>query len=853
VVIDGGMKTMWLYRNGNVVAGPVTTAVIPSQLGNTTNNWLGRSQYSADGYFNGMLDDFRIYDEAISQDTILNVVMPGVGPNLGIATTASPKSASVDVPRDVVLGWNAGPYVGTHNVYFGTTFADVNSATEAGNGVVASMGQTTTSYDPAGLLTFGQTYYWRVDEVNKPDKPGLYKGDIWSFASETYGYPITLVKATASSSLSSLMGPEKTIDGSGIDPITDAHSTSASQMWLSKKNVTPIWIQYEFDQAYKLYQMWVWNSNQAVEQSVGFGAQDVTVETSVDGATWTALANVPKFEQATGEPNYVHNTTVDFGGTLAKFVKLTIATNWADGTKQAGLSEVRFFYVPVKVYGPTPANGATGVAIDSVMNWRPGREAAKHQVYLSTDAAAVAQGTAPVQTVTAHSVSLATLNPEYARTYTWKVVEVNDAATPSSWEGPLWTFSTPEFGVVDDFESYDDSCKRIFFAWVDGFGYSESAKCGVPAASGNGTGSTVGNANAPFAEQTIVHGGRQSMPFGYDNSGSGVSETTRTFSVAQNWTAGGATTLVVYFRGAADNATGQLYLKINGTRVDYPGGTSALTTKVWRQWNIDLAPLASTVKAVKTLTVGVSGSGKGTVYVDDILLYRVAPPVPVLADPGNNGLVANYKFETDVKDSSGKGNNGTANGNPVYGSGPAGSGSAIQLEGLDDYVDLPLGTLVSTLSSATLSAWANFQPDNTNGWERIFDFGTAGAAGGNPNNYMFLSPRQGNLGPLTFGIMTPTVAEKRWVGPVGLPRNDWHHVAVTIDASTMIIKMYMDGLLVASDTTTVLPKDLGKTTQNWIGRSEFSTDAFYRGLIDELRIYNRALTEGEVHYLAGDR
>ena len=75
------------------------------------------------------------------------------------------------------------------------------------------------------------------------------------------------------------MGPEKTIDGSGLDA-QDQHSVSASQMWLSKKGQSPIWIQYEFDKVYKLYQMWVWNSNQAIEPFVGFGAKDVTIETS---------------------------------------------------------------------------------------------------------------------------------------------------------------------------------------------------------------------------------------------------------------------------------------------------------------------------------------------------------------------------------------------------------------------------------------------------------------------------------------------------------------------------------------------------------------------------------------------
>ena len=96
--------------------------------------------------------------------------------------------------------------------------------------------------------------------------------------------------------------------------------------------------------------------------------------------TWTALAGVPEFAQATGEPNYGHNTTVDFGGVLAKYVKLTIQSNWAGGTKQAGLSEVRFFYVPVRARAPEPASGAAGVALDAVLNWRPGREAARHDV-----------------------------------------------------------------------------------------------------------------------------------------------------------------------------------------------------------------------------------------------------------------------------------------------------------------------------------------------------------------------------------------------------------------------------------------------------------------------------------------
>jgi hypothetical protein len=59
----------------------------------------------------------------------------------------------------------------------------------------------------------------------------------------------------------------------------------------------------------------------------------------------STLANVPQFAQATGLPDYVHNTTVDFGGVQAKFVRLTINSNWAGGTTLASLSEVRFLYI----------------------------------------------------------------------------------------------------------------------------------------------------------------------------------------------------------------------------------------------------------------------------------------------------------------------------------------------------------------------------------------------------------------------------------------------------------------------------------------------------------------------------
>ncbi len=515
-----------------------------------------------------VIDDIKIFDSVLDADEIVAAMQgaasePASGPR--------PADRATDVLRDTALSWAPGVYAKSHDVYFGTSYDDVNSATRASaKGVLASQGQTATSFDPAGLLTFGQTYYWRVDEVNAAPDSTIYRGSTWSFTAEPYGYPVKPIKATASGSLAATMGPDKTMDGSGLDSL-DQHGTSSTQMWISKKGTTSPWIQYELDGVYTLYQMWVWNSNQPVEQVTGFGAQTVTIETSKDGTTWAALANVPEFGQGTGEPNYVHNTTVDFGGVEAKFVKLTITSNWAGTNKQASLSEVRFFYVPVKAFGPTPANAATGVALDAVLNWRPGREAVKHQVVISADAKAVTDGTASVKTVSEHSLALDSLGIEYGKTYYWKVSEVNDAAATKVWDGDVWSFTTIAYGVVDDMESYNDGCGRIFFAWVDGFGHNGSTDCSVAPALGNNTGSTVGNTSAPFAEKTIFHSGKQSMPMAYDNTKSPFcSETQREWPTAQSWTGGGANTLTVWLRGeaAAFIETSPGTLVMNGTGTD---------------------------------------------------------------------------------------------------------------------------------------------------------------------------------------------------------------------------------------------------------------------------------------------
>jgi hypothetical protein len=808
------------YTNG-VLITTTSASGTPSSESNTLK--LGRHGASAQ-YYTGTVDDARVYNRALTLEEIQVVMEGGIDP--GLASVPYPQDEATDVLRDMTLSWTPGEYAATHNVYLSTVLEDITAAT-AGNplGVLVSQGDDANSFDP-GRLELGQTYYWRVDEVNAAPDYTVFKGAVWSFTIEPFSYLLTAITATASSVNRADMGPEKTIDGSGLDG--DQHSSVASDMWLSnKKGEQPTWIQFSFDGVYKLDKMLVWNSNQAMETDYGLGAKDVKIEYSADGETWTSLGDFV-FAQAPGTSTYVSDIVIDFTGVAAKDVKLTISTNWGDILPQYGLSEVQFYYMPVSAREPSPADDANDVNPQVQMTWRAGREADSHKVYVGQDEQAVADGTAPVATVS---------SPEYETslmldtTYYWKVTEVNDAQTLNAWDSKVWSFTTAGFVAADDFEGYtDDLGNRIYEFWVDGYGIGDN-------------GSLVGYDKAPFAEQTVLHTGKQSMPFAYDNTGGvTLSEAKLALDPTQDWTQHGFTTLVLYFRGLAANSPAPLYLKINDTRISYNNGATATTMPLWKQWTIPLAGTGATLKSIKSLTLGIGGTGTGTVYFDDIRLYAVAPEVVAPVDPGTTGLVALYTMDGNVEDTSGKKYNGTLSGDAGYEAGY--SGQALVFNGINAYVDLPIGPMIATLSNTTIATHAYFG-GGTGSWQRVFDFGTGTTV------YMFLSPRQSTGGTMRFAIRTATVAEQVVDGPI--MSVGWHHMAVAINSTAMTMNLYLDGELVGSAATTLLPKDLGNTTQSWIGRSQYEADAYFTGSIDDFRIYNRVLSEAEVRYLAGDR
>jgi hypothetical protein len=282
------------------------------------------------------------------------------------------------------------------------------------------------------------------------------------------------------------------------------------------------------------------------------------------------------------------------------------------------------FTTPGAVGNPQPANGAVDVQMIATLSWTAADNAASHELYLGTDAEAVKNATtASPEYAGARSLGAESYDPgglEWSSSYAWRVDEVYATGTV---KGLVWTFTTADSILVDDFESYndidppDDASNRIFDKWIDGFGTTTN-------------GALVGNDLPPYAEQGIVHGGDQSMPYAYDNNLK-TSEATLTLVYPRDWTEEGVTKLSLWFKGASANAAERMFVALNGTAVAYHDEPAVTQAGRWTQWVIDLALFADQgvdLANVNAITIGIgtkdspAAGGTGTMYFDDIRLYR---------------------------------------------------------------------------------------------------------------------------------------------------------------------------------------------------------------------------------------
>jgi hypothetical protein len=282
--------------------------------------------------------------------------------------------------------------------------------------------------------------------------------------------------------------------------------------------------------------------------------------------------------------------------------------------------------LPLLAAGPYPPNGAADVPQSPLLTWRAGEAATHHDIYFGDDANAVAAATLADAAYRGRlSAKETAFDPgalEWNKTYFWRVDEVNDADPNNSWKGQVWRFTTADLLVIDDFESYgDEEDNRLYEYWIDGFslGWS-SVVARIPP--------------GPYVERTIVHGGRQSMPFDYNNVPKRwFSEIERDFESAQNWRVNGVDTLVLYVHGRATNAPAPLFVAVGDsagkTATAVHSDAKVTQATEWIEWRIPLSQFAGVnAMRVKRLTLGVGAraepapGGAGRIYIDDIRVVK---------------------------------------------------------------------------------------------------------------------------------------------------------------------------------------------------------------------------------------
>lgn len=171
---------------------------------------------------------------------------------------------------------------------------------------------------------------------------------------------------------------------------------------------------------------------------------------------------------------------------------------------------------------------------------------------------------------------------------------------------------------------------------------------------------------------------------------------------------------------------------------------------------------------------------------------------------------------------------------------------AVNLSGTTSpYLTLPTG-IVSGMTNFTVSAWVNVAASTA--WMRVFDFGGSTTLTGTSGTYMFLTPSKGS--GVRFAITAAGGGGEQTITSASpLQTGTWCHLAVTLSGSTG--SLYVNGTLAGTNSAMTLnPSSLGITTNNYIGRSQYSGDPYLNGSVDEFRIYDRALSAGEVAALA---
>jgi len=522
---------------------------------------------------------------------------------------------------DVILSWVTGFGAKVHYVYFGTNFDEVNDATGA-------LPQAGLTYNP-GPLAENTAYYWRVDEF---DGSTVHKGDVWNFKTRSVititdpdligwwkfdeGYGSTAIDWSGHENHGTLGGKPQWVEGvmnGGLNLINGGYvaindivdDITGTDITLS------IWIKTIQTGEGELFAA---NIDSSHPFMFGIDSGNAYVNEDSDVGDFPPAVNDDQWHMLTyvrdGSRGYIYVDAVQVGTYNAAFVLDTVS-RWSIGQEwdSSDSSSPSDFYVgmiddarfynralsqaevaeltrgdPLLAWNPVPGNNSI-VDVEgakSPLTWSPGDQATAHDVYFGLDLAAVeSSNSSDTSGVYRGQQPLASYSPTDSLDwgtgpYYWRIDEINPDGTIST--GNVWNFSVADHLIIDNFESYDSEENQIWYSWHDGLGYGAP---GVPPYyPGNGTGAAVGDENSiSYTEQTIVHGGGQSMPLSYDNDKQGFakySETEFTLTSPRDWTKYEVGELSIWFRGYAASV---------GSFVEGPVGTYTMTGSGVDIWN----------------------------------------------------------------------------------------------------------------------------------------------------------------------------------------------------------------------------------------------------------------------------
>jgi hypothetical protein len=321
--------------------------------------------------------------------------------------------------------------------------------------------------------------------------------------------------------------------------------------------------------------------------------------------------------------------------------------------------------------------------------------------------------------------------------------------------------------------------------------------------------------------------------------------------VGPDWTASGANTLVVHFRGDAGNSptiNDRMWVELEDTNsnaalVLYDGDANDLMEGWWHEWNIGLFLFdvcGVDLTDVGSISIGFGGyertgqtadGGTGYVLFDDIRLYGGGGVTP--------GLIAHWKFDevagVTAYDSAGS-SHGTLINGPIWGSGQI--DGALEFDGIDDYVSCGTGPAITGTGPFSVSAWV--KTDSSKGQAVLVQRSESSANGSYGLSILADGRAQSHTYNGGYGVL--------FQSDVTVNDGLWHHIAVVRTNSTDG-EIYVDGSLSGSDSG---PARSLNNVPVWIGGPGFTGPFDFEGSIDDVRIYDRALSAEAVEQLYQD-